>query len=289
MPPTGRAKHWTLTLNNYTEDQRIAILGLYPAVCSYVVIGKEVGESGTPHLQGFLSFVDSRKTFNQVKALVPAGHWEVAKKPPAAAEYCKKDGDYTEVGTAPKKAGARVDLDAAKVFIHSCDTFAEVCAGVDSGVLARYPRFCRTVFESRPRRDFVAVLRRWQQQLLDICAGEPDARQILFYVDETGGTGKSFMARYLVANQGAFFASGKSADVLYAYDGQRVVIWDIPRSQNEFMNYGAIEKLKDGLYFSGKYESGMRLREGAAHVIVFMNQQPDPFKLSADRYNITEL
>lgn len=283
---TGRARNWCFTLNNPPEGERDRIL-LWAGV-KYIVVGNEVGESGTPHLQGFVSF-SSQLRFNKVKLLLPTAHWEIARDAPQAAEYCKKDGDYKEVGTAPKKAGSRIDLEAARAFIHGCDSWTDVVRGVSQQVLAKYGRWCRQVYDSKEKIPFYAVLQEWQQGLVDVLQGEADPRKILFYVDPTGGKGKSFLARYLVCNYGAFFASGKAADVLYAYDNQEIILWDIPRSQQEFMNYGAIEKLKDGLYFSGKYESAMRLRRNPAHVVVFMNDDPDMCKLSADRYEIKYL
>lgn len=48
----SRSRKWTLTLNNYTEEQRTALLDL-PSL-AYAIIGKETGENGTPHLQGYL-------------------------------------------------------------------------------------------------------------------------------------------------------------------------------------------------------------------------------------------
>lgn len=66
--------------------------------CKYIIYGKEVGESGTPHLQGFVSFVNE-KSLKQVIAMLPGCHVEKAIAPDAAIEYCKKDGDFTERGT----------------------------------------------------------------------------------------------------------------------------------------------------------------------------------------------
>lgn len=69
--------------------------------CKYVVYGKEVGESGTPHLQGFIAF-ELQKTESAVRKLLPGCHVEIAKTVEDAIEYCKKEGDFTERGVAPK-------------------------------------------------------------------------------------------------------------------------------------------------------------------------------------------
>jgi hypothetical protein len=43
------------TLNNYTDDETTAIKANWPKMAKYVCYGKEVGDNGTPHLQGYVS------------------------------------------------------------------------------------------------------------------------------------------------------------------------------------------------------------------------------------------
>lgn len=107
-----RAKHWCFTINNYTDadiDKLTSAASSHPT--TYLVYGLEHGQSGTPHVQGFVSF-HSRLRLLQVKQLIgDRGHFEVARGTPRqAADYCKKDGDYKEFGTPPIGQGARSDL-----------------------------------------------------------------------------------------------------------------------------------------------------------------------------------
>lgn len=96
--PSARSRNWCFTLNNYTDDDIPAILAVDSR---YVIIGKETGESGTPHLQGFIIY-KSMKTLQAVKADFPRAHLEAAKGTSVqAADYCKKDGDFQEQGVAP--------------------------------------------------------------------------------------------------------------------------------------------------------------------------------------------
>ena len=55
------------------------------------------------------------------------------------------------------------------------------------------------------------------------------------------------------------FENGKSADIKYAYDGQRCVVFDLSRSQESHVNYEVIESVKNGVVFSTKYESQMKV------------------------------
>lgn len=113
---TRSAKNWCFTVNNYTdvEIQQMAEAAselLESQSLQYVVWGKEVGETGTPHLQGFASF-SKRITLQQLKQqLKLRAHCEASRGTPTqAAEYCKKDGNYTEFGRLPHGRGHRSDL-----------------------------------------------------------------------------------------------------------------------------------------------------------------------------------
>lgn len=86
------AKHWFGTLNNYTdieEAQFVAFRGLL----DYSVVGKEVGASGTPHLQFLLCFTKKIR-FGALKKLLPkAALYLKATKGNTfvnASNYCKK-------------------------------------------------------------------------------------------------------------------------------------------------------------------------------------------------------
>lgn len=113
----SRGRHWCFTLNNWTEEEYASLVALgteLPDPVTYLCVGKETGEEGTPHLQGFVS-LSGRKSFSFVKRLISGRcHLEVARSRPAvAASYCKKDGDYEEFGVVPKGAGRRNDLHEA--------------------------------------------------------------------------------------------------------------------------------------------------------------------------------
>lgn len=85
------------TFNNYDDTTIRSILEHFNNA-RYIVIGKEVGDSGTPHLQGFIQ-LQNRKTLQHLGGLFP-WHVEATKGTPSqAATYCKKGGDFIEHGT----------------------------------------------------------------------------------------------------------------------------------------------------------------------------------------------
>lgn len=98
----SRYTNFIFTLNNYekNDETRIAMLG-----AKYYVYGRESGESGTPHLQGYLHFKNARTMKSMIKKL-PGAHIEVRRgSHDQAREYCIKDGDFVEVGDPPQKNG----------------------------------------------------------------------------------------------------------------------------------------------------------------------------------------
>lgn len=83
-------KRICFTKNNYTPEDVEALLK--DPKFSYIVFGKETGESGTPHLQGYAEF----HKVSKYKAIAKrhAMHCEVTRgTQEEAVNYCKKDGD----------------------------------------------------------------------------------------------------------------------------------------------------------------------------------------------------
>jgi len=94
-----RARGWVFTINNYTDAD---IENLQTIDSSYCIWGKEVGITGTRHLQGYIHFKNPRDR-RAVARLIPRAFLEVRKgTPQQAIDYCKKDGLFTETGVPPK-------------------------------------------------------------------------------------------------------------------------------------------------------------------------------------------
>lgn len=89
------------------------MLDMVPQQLTYVVIGEEVGDQGTPHLQGYAES-SVRKTLKWWRGLFGDGvHLERRKgTSQQAADYCKKDGHAFEAGVCSlSKQGRRCDLE----------------------------------------------------------------------------------------------------------------------------------------------------------------------------------
>lgn len=96
-----QGKHWCFTINNPTEVDIIEDKEPF----TYLVMGKEIGSNGTPHWQCYAVF-KKRLRRSQVVRHIPRAHLEpMYSTPEAAANYCKKEGDFMEYGTLPLTAG----------------------------------------------------------------------------------------------------------------------------------------------------------------------------------------
>lgn len=94
-----RAQGWCLTINN--PDPEEDDLSKLSTDATYLIVGKEKGESGTEHLQGYVYF-PTKKSLTQLKRYNARAHWEAQRGTfEQAIEYCKKDGEFVEFGIAP--------------------------------------------------------------------------------------------------------------------------------------------------------------------------------------------
>jgi len=102
---TTSNKTWAFTLNNYTDSD---IERIKNYTYSRLVIGKETGTAGTPHLQGWITFKRGYR-LTQLKKLEPRIHWEVGKTTDGE-NYCMKDGTEVAVNVNNRQQGTRTDL-----------------------------------------------------------------------------------------------------------------------------------------------------------------------------------
>lgn len=109
--PMSQSRCWMFTQNNYTRDDEDVLM---KAECKYMLYGYEVGEQGTPHLQGYVVF-ECNKRMSAVKQILPRAHWEIRRGThEQASEYCKKDGHFIEKGEPPMSKRQQGDNEIAR-------------------------------------------------------------------------------------------------------------------------------------------------------------------------------
>lgn len=222
--------------------------------CDYI-FALEHGKSGaTPHLQGWVAFPTKARW--SVFGLPKQIHWEGAKgnKEQNVAYTTKEGGQvWTNLDMTPKN-----------------DKFTE-CLSYDE-------------------------LYDWQKYVEGICTAPTEKRWIYYIYDIKGNSGKTALQKRIASTLNAIVITGKCADMKYGIASYRekrkeypkIVLVNQPRSV-EHLSWDGIECIKDGLFFSTKYESCMHIYN-CPHIIVFSNREPPKStKLTEDRWMIYEL
>lgn len=135
----------------------------------------------------------------------------------------------------------------------------------------------------------------WQVDIMNIIKEEPDDRTIYWFWENVGGIGKTTFVKYLVLEQDGILVPSKKSDAFHAIAKKveaeipiDLIIYDVPRTSLNFINYGSIEKVKDGCFVSGKYE-GCECVYACPTVIIFANAPPETTSMSLDRWVIKEI
>lgn len=249
---------WCFTLNNYSESEFssiVQLLGDNDDKYNYIV-GKEVGEEGTPHLQGYVALKDNKKKFRM---------------------------------TSFEKICVRNNVKCLRCFRAKGDKYANLnyCGKTDldavTNIVAK--REC-VIYDDWS--DYG-----WALDLIEIIKGEPDEREILWYWGKQGG-GKTAMIKYLVKRHGAIVLSGSTSNMkngIIEYekvngDTPRIIVSNIPFDKDlDRMSYSGYEEIKDMVFYSGKYEGGM-VCGANPHLIIFANGKP---KTKNVKFSVTNI
>jgi len=121
-------------------------------------------------------------------------------------------------------------------------------------------------------------------------------RHIYWFWENKGNWGKSILATYMIDQMEALEVAGANADILCGINKMievrgginPIIIFDVPRTNSNHVSYQAIEQIKNGKFFSPKYESGM-CRFNKPHIVIFANEPPNLSMLSEDRWIVREL
>lgn len=164
-----RTQYWCFTLNNPTPAEILKIDELSTPErrvdegVFFLVYGRELGEAGTPHLQGYIEFRARKRLSAAKKAVGERAHLEPRRGTFwEAYEYCVKDGDFEQYGrpvddddSRTERRGKRTDLERVRTLIVSGAEEKEIAdAHFGSWVRYRksfdaYAELCRTR-EERP-------------------------------------------------------------------------------------------------------------------------------------------
>lgn len=298
----SQSKYWTLTLNNYSnEEETLWQTAVSSGKATYLCYQQEIAPTnGTPHLQGYAVFPKLLRLTGVKKILGTRIHAVLSNGSPSSNRaYCSKEGgvNFSEFGDIPAdpKRGKRTDFERFQTAVSEGLRCKRKAREEYPDLVAKYPRWCYDILaDQKELKVEEHPLREWQQDLADRLSEPPDDRKIIFVVDPTGNTGKTWFAKhYTKYNDDAqFMEPSKKADMAYALqDTLRVLFINVTRTSdtaNLDYLYSFVESVKDGMVFSPKYESRMKYYD-KVHVVIMMNMEPNMDLLSHDRYDVIEL
>lgn len=244
------ARKWCFTFNNYKNSDIIVLKDLFQNHL-YIFGEEKAPTTGTPHLQGFVQF----KTKVRPLSVIPYKtiNWEAAK---GTLEqnyiYCSKEGEFH----------TNIEQNINKV-----------------------------------RQVVVAEMYGWQTAIVDLILRKPEERIVHWYWSESGELGKSSLSKYLCVKHDAIILSGSATNmkngilqwVMKNKRDPKIIVMDFPRETDiDYVSYAGIEEIKNGCFFSPKFEGGMCLYN-TPHIIVLANAPPDESKLSCDRWDIQDI
>jgi hypothetical protein len=269
----------------------------------------ETGEAGNHHLQMHVDCSEAIRPSGLVNAFpcIAGAHFEACRDLLDSRSYCRKKqgekkGDvwwhqeWRKPGYVERGLAAAKPANAAGLLFERCRDMAvsgdswvsirRVFALENPMVFGRISKQLEEVYKavSAPKVVVNPVLRPWQSMLEARLTGVADGRTITWVYDPIGNNGKSWLCNYLVRNKGAIVLDGKSTDMYYGYNEQKVVCMDIARGQSENMAHlhVAAEKIGSGTIFNSKYESGMKVFD-PPHIVIFANVRHDAAMWTAGR------
>lgn len=257
LPQSGRFRRWIFTLNNPSIDEEKGLDLIISGVSKYIFGWEGEAEGKTKHIQGYIAFKNQR-TFSAVKKLLPRAHWQKARGTENDNfKYCSKEGKFI-TNIEPKRTRKDI-IDLVR------DTYTDVS------------------------------WRTWQQEVLTMIDGPTDPRQITWIYEKTGNVGKTFLAKFFAMREGTIVCQGKGTDIFNAVNTMlesgtcpKLILVDIPRVSLDYVSYNALECLKNGLLYSGKYEGGLCIFP-IPQVLCFANEKPNFVKMSLDRWDVYKI
>lgn len=214
---TGRLRRFVFTLNNWTQKEFDDICQLN---CKWLIVGKEKGTNGTPHLQG-ACVIGRQVAFSTIKKW-PGFHrcWiqRMRGTPEDSLRYCtKQDREAFQSGMMPQP-GKRNDLKDTIQEMKDGKTLAEIVKGEDIGVISAVVKYHRGL-------NYIASLMRPNRE-------HPP---VVFWIYGSTGVGKTRSAVEFGHDLGGPYGMWISSGSLRWFDGymgQPIVLFDDLRTKH---------------------------------------------------------
>lgn len=183
-------------------------------------------------------------------------------------------------------------------YLLNVKSWQNALVGPFSDYICQRMNWAREVYLTRPvpqenKRILTHVLP-WQRTTIGFVEAHLDApcrRTIHWIWDRRGHKGKSDLVTHFAHKYNAMvYDGGRQQDMASAYDGQRIVCFDLCRESEDYCPYRTMEAFKNGRIFSPKYVSALK-NFVPPHVLVFANWPPrdGDKKISKDQWNVVKI
>lgn len=224
----SRLRNICFTLNNYTEEEIIKIKEIN---YSFIVLGYEIGEKGTPHIQGYIEFLNARSFKSLTKMFFKRAHLENRKGfPKQAAGYCLK-------GESPEVPNYSVYFDKpginAKFFMDGTIT--------EQGKRSDIEKVVEFINDGNNLKDIATVypcqfvkFNKGFEKLINITVEPRNTKPTVTILWGDTGTGKSYKARQLCNNEPYYIWTPSRGHWWDGYQHQKNIIMEEFRGQLPF-------------------------------------------------------
>lgn len=212
-----------------------------------------------------------------------------------AADNCKKDGKVFEYGALPPPSIQENDA-----VLLAC--IADMKNGLHDPKKIRkkypgtYTRHRQLITElirdyKRPKEPPLYPLRIWQADLYLKLRQSPNDRTVVFIVDSTGRSGKTWFHRYyrwLHPEKTQMIPNSVFSDMAFMLSVDVSTLFVDVRRGDKNIEYSFLEAVKDGAVDATKYQGHVKIMD-RCHVVVFTNHRPSMDELSIDRFDIINI
>lgn len=244
---TPSRKNHFFTYNNYNPNEIDAIVTVLKRFAFKGQIQTEIGENGTPHLQGMIW---CKKPHRDTEFKLPKQiHWEKLMDVGNSSNYCNKDETHDGVFRTswgfpkPLKILKKEDFYDWQVQMDNC---------------LSYEPDDRTIYWVYSKNGGM---------------GKSTFCKYLAYTYNAVICGKG---QYSDIINIMFNAN---------LDDTNLVVFDLPRNNGNNISYSALEAIKNGMICNTKYETGNKLFN-PPHILIFANDEPKWEAMSEDRFKV---
>lgn len=241
--------HHFFTYNNYDSKDINVLTKLFDVYCYMYAFQEELGEGGTPHLQGIIScHKPTRSTVFGNKKI----HWEFVGDVKASYVYCTKS-DTRNGGVFLKKYTIPYTFRLDNLYDWQKILLTQLTYG-DSP----HDRQVNWYWSTQGKTGKSSFCKHLVFNYNAVFLSKGKYNDIINIIHNTDMVNKN------------------------------IVVIDLPRNNGNKVSYDAIESIKNGLICNTKFETGSK-GFAPPHIVVFANSPPDLDKLSNDRWNVVNI